>query len=172
MPAERSVSCTTRRYSASSQCSAPTQFTPLIAQLWAVLPKSSIMLSRAGSPHPTRTLTDRLVPSLGVCCKRVRQTPAQLHSPCHPHFPVLQCCKPSPACSQPSTRPGQQPRAAAQPPRGRMDPIVLPGTASPRAATGAVFIISKPNTKQTTASACLSHYRTALGTSQAHFDSA
>lgn len=69
---------------------------------------------------------------------------------------------PSEGCSWP----------AAQQPPGRPDLISLPGTAPPRTATGAVFIIPQPNAKQTTASACLSHYGTARGASQAHFDSA
>lgn len=86
--------------------------------------------------------------------------------------PQQRARSPPTAVVRPRAAPGQQPRAPAQQPPGRADLIMLPGTAPPRTATGAVFIIPKPNTKQTTASACLSHYGTARGTSQAHFDSA
>ena len=48
--AERSCNFTTRRYSPGSQCSAPTQFTPLIAHLRAALPKRKSRLPGQADP--------------------------------------------------------------------------------------------------------------------------
>lgn len=83
--------------------------------------------------------------------------------PVHPVCDAsLLWCSMRDSCTTPATLPLQgdpqspQQRAPAWQPFGKTNPPV------PGAATGALFIIFKPNTKQTTASACLSHCRTAL----------
>lgn len=172
MLAERSGNFTTRRYSPSSQCSAPTPFTALVAHLWAALPRRTSRLPGQADPIQPARDAARSSACLQASCEG--RGPCSAAQPLPTPVPTPPCCQHSHTLSAHSRGQGglQQPRAPAEQPPRRMDLPVLPGTALLRAATGAAFIISKANTKQTTASACLSHYRAALRTSQAHFDSA